>query len=120
MIEFLRSDDEEDRARAAESIGYLFAYAQKTNTRMLALIGSARDEVYELLFSFDTPANKAEFLCLMQSNDATRREEEDILVPRQDEIEQAQPIARVLPPDVLQQVATIAVMLNDGSSSAVN
>jgi hypothetical protein len=45
MIEFLRSDDEEDRARAAESIGYLFAYAQKTNTRMLALIGSARDEV---------------------------------------------------------------------------
>jgi len=120
MIEFLRSDDEEDRARVAESIGYLFAYAQKTNTRMLALVGSAKDEVYELLFSFDTPANKAEFLRLMQSNDATRCEEEDILVPRQDEIEQAQPIARVLPPDVLQQVATIAVTLDDGSSSAVN
>ena len=84
------------------------------------VIGSARDEVYELLFSFDSPENKAEFLHLMQSNDTTRCEEEDVSIPRQDEIEQAQPIARVLPLDVLQQVAKISVMLDDSSSGAVN
>lgn len=120
MIEFLRSDDEEERARAAESVGYLFAYAQKTNTRMLALVGSAKDEVYELLFSFDSPANKAAFLRLVQSNDATRCDDEDIQVPRQDEIERAQPIAQVLPADVLQQAAAIAVLLEGGASGAAN
>ncbi len=114
MIEFLRSDDEEDRACGAEAIGYMFAYAQMTNTRMLALVGSKRDEVYELLFSFDLPENKAEFLRLLQSNDATAREEDQLVVPRQDEIDAAQPVAKVLPADVLQQVFAIAAMLSGG------
>lgn len=114
VIEFLRSDDAEDRARGAESIGYLFGYAQMTNTRMLALVGSKRDEVYELLFSFNSAENKAEFLRLMQSNVATACEEEQIVVPRQDEIEAAQLIARVLPADVMRQVTLVAATLSGG------
>lgn len=39
LVEFLSPDDAEDRARGAEAIGYLFGYAQMTDTRMLALVG---------------------------------------------------------------------------------
>jgi hypothetical protein len=114
LIEFLVDYDREDRARAVNSIGFMLGYAQMTNTRMLALVGSAKDNVYELLFSFDSPEHKAEFLRLLQSNDATRIEEEEILVPPQDEIDEAQPIARVLPQDVLPHVLGIAAMLSGG------
>ncbi len=114
MIEFLCGDDEEVRASGAEAIGYMFAYAQMTNTRMLALVGSKRDEAYELLFSFDSLDNKAEFLRLLQSNDATACEEDLIVAPCQDEIDAAQPIAKVLPADVLHQVFAIAAMLSGG------
>ena len=111
LIEFLRTDDEEDRARGAEAIGYMFAYAQMTDTRMLALVGDAKEDVYELLFSFNSAGNKAEFLRLLQSNDATACEEEEILVPHPSEIAAAQPIAKVLPDDVLRQVLAVAAML---------
>jgi hypothetical protein len=114
LIEFLVDYDPEERARAADAIGYMLGYAQMTNTRMLALVGSAKDNVYELLFSFDSPEHKAEFLRLLQSNDDTRTEEDEILVPRQDEIDAAQPITRVLPQDVLPHVLATAAMVSGG------
>jgi hypothetical protein len=118
LIEFLRTDDEEDRARGAEAIGYMFAYAQMTDTRMLALVGDAKEDVYELLFSFNSAGNKAEFLRLLQSNDATACEEEEILVPHPSEIAAAQPIAKVLPEDVLRHVLAVAAMpLSDDTES---
>jgi hypothetical protein len=119
LIDFLRQDDAEDRAHGTEAIGYMFAYSQMTDTRMLALVGDPQADAYELLFSFSSPANKAEFLRLLQSNDETRCEEDMILVPQQEEIEAAQPIARVLPADVMQQVTVIAVMLCGGDSDMV-
>jgi hypothetical protein len=119
LIEFLRRDDDEDRARGTEAIGYMFAYAQMTDTRMLALIGDPEGDAYELLFSFSSPENKADFLLLLRSNDATDCEDEEILVPPRDEILTAQPIARVLPEDVMIQVTAIAAMLFDRGSSAV-
>lgn len=119
LIEFLRRDDDEDRAGGTEAIGYLFAYAQMTDTRMLALIGDPGSDAYELLFSFSYRENKANFLRLLRSNDVTDCGDEEILVPRQDEIEAAEPVARVLPEDVMQQVAVIATMLFDGGSGAV-
>jgi hypothetical protein len=119
LIEFLREDDSEDHARATKSIGYLFAYAQMTDTRMLALVGDPNEDAYELLFSFSSAENKADFLHLLRSNDATACGDDEILVPRQDEIEAAQPIARVLPEDVMRQVTVIAAMLFDGGSSAI-
>ncbi len=119
VIEFLRRDDDEDRARGTEAIGYMFAFAQVTDTRMLALVGDPQMDAYELLFSFSSSANKAEFLRLLQSHEETRCEEDMIMVPRQDEIEAAQPIARVLPADVMRQVTVIATMLYSGSSDIV-
>jgi hypothetical protein len=47
----------------------MFAFAQWTDTRMLALVGDPQADAYELLFSFSSPANKAKFLNLLQSND---------------------------------------------------
>ena len=119
LIEFLRMHDAEDRERGTEAIGCMFAYAQMTDTRMLALVGDPKEDAYELLFSFSSPANKAEFLRLLQSNDATACEEFEILVPAPSEIEAAQPIARVLPADVMRQVTVIACMLFGGGSDTI-
>jgi hypothetical protein len=57
-VEFLPSDDLEGRVFVADIIGYLFGYAQLTNTRTLALVGDPEACAYELLFSFSTPENK--------------------------------------------------------------
>jgi hypothetical protein len=119
LIEFLRRDDDEDRARGAEAIGYMLAYAQMTDTRMVALVGDPDADAYELLFSFSSPYNKLEFLRLLRSNDATNYDDELILVPNQNEIEAAQPIARVLPEDIMRQVTVIAAMLFGGGSNAI-
>jgi hypothetical protein len=119
VIEFLRRDDEGDRARGTEAIGYMFAFAQMTDTRMLALVGDPQADAYELLFSFSSPANKAEFLRLFQSNEETRCEDDMILVPRQDEIDAAQPIASVLPADVMREVTVIAAMLSEGEPGTI-
>lgn len=119
LIEFLRQDDTGDRVRGTEAIGYMFAYSQMTDTRMLALVGDPKEDAYELLFWFSSPGNKAEFLRLLQSNDATACEEFEILVPDPSEIEAAQPIARVLPEDVMRQVTVIAAMLFGGESHTI-
>ncbi|HMH15295.1 MAG TPA: hypothetical protein VK578_19505 [Edaphobacter sp.] len=119
VIEFLRRDDEEDRARGTEAIGDMFAFAQMTDTRMLALVGDPQADAYELLFSFSSPANKAEFLRLLQSNHETRCEDDMIVVPRQDEIDAAQPIARVLPAGVMREVTVIAAMLSEGEPGTI-
>jgi hypothetical protein len=87
------------------------AYAQMTDSRMLALIGDSQADAYELLFSFGSTENKSEFLCLLQSNELTARENEMIMAPRQDEIDKAQPIADVLPQDVIRRVTLVATML---------
>jgi len=116
LVEFLSLDDEEDRARGAEAIGYLFGYAQMTDTRMLALVGDPDAGAYELLFSFSSPAMKQRFLKLMQSNEATECEDDDILVPVPSEIEQARPLAMVLPDDVIQRATVIAIMLIQSES----
>ena len=111
LVEFLSPDDAEDRARGAEAIGYLFGYAQMTDTRMLALVGDSDAGAYELLFSFSTPAMKARFLELVQSNETTNCEEDDIMVPVPSEIAQARPLAMVLPDDVVQRATVMAIML---------
>ena len=119
LIEFLHRDDKEDRARGTQAIGHMLAFAQMTDTRMLALVGDPKEDAYELLFSFSSPVNKAEFLRLLQSNDATACDEFEILVPDPSEIEAAQPIARVLPADIMGQVTVIATMLFGGESDTI-
>jgi hypothetical protein len=97
----------------------MFAYSQMTDTRMLALVGDVKEDAYELLFRFSSPFNKAEFLRLLQSNDATACDEVEILIPDPSEIEAAQPIALVLPADVMRQVTVIAAMMFVGKSDTI-
>ena len=51
-IEFLPGDNPEARLFSADIVGYLFGYAQLTNTRVLALVGDPDATAYELLFPF--------------------------------------------------------------------
>jgi hypothetical protein len=119
LIEFLPQHDAEDRAQATERIGYMLAYAQMSDTRMLALLGDPEADAYELLFSFNSPDNKAEFLRLLRSNEATNCEDEMILVPIQKEIDDAQPLFKVLPRDVFHQATLIAATLTGGQTGMV-
>jgi hypothetical protein len=90
IIEFLPKDHVEDRTEAAERIGYMLAYAQMTDTRMLALLGDPQADAYELLFSFNSAENKTEFLRLLNSNELSAYDDKLIQVPPQDEIDAAQ------------------------------
>jgi hypothetical protein len=97
----------------------MLAYAQMTDTRMLALLGDPQADAYELLFSFNSAENKAEFLRLLNSNELSAYDDEFIQVPPQDEIDAAQPIAKVLPEDVVQRVTIVATMLLGGQAGIV-
>jgi hypothetical protein len=94
-------------------------YAQMTDTRMLALLGDPQADAYELLFSFNLSDNKAEFFRLLNSNELSACDDELIHVPPQDEIDAAQPIAKVLPEDVVQRITLIATMLMGGQTGIV-
>lgn len=119
LVTFLPRHRPDALARATESIGHLLAYSQMTDTRMLALLGDPHGDAYELLFSFSSPKNKAEFLHLLQSNRKTEFEDEEILVPTRREIEAAQPIALVLPEDVMRRVTNIATVLIAGENQTI-
>ena len=73
IVEFLPTDNPEARLFAADIIGYLFGYANLTNTRFLALLGDPDANAYELLFSFSSPEEKNEFLNLVRSNEDGER-----------------------------------------------
>ena len=113
-VEFLPTDDSEARLFAADIIGYLFGYANLTNTRSLALLGDSNANAYELLFSFSSPEEKNQFLDLVRSNEEMGADfiENDLMSPTSEEIRKARPLATVLPRDVLSHAALIAASLN--------
>jgi hypothetical protein len=119
ILVVLPQDDVEDRAVGAEAIGHMLAYASMTDTRMLALLGDPDADMYELLFSFSSGDNKAEFLRLLKLSQPAICEEDEIMVPVQAEIEAAQPISRVLPEDVMLQVTITSTMLFGGQSESL-
>jgi hypothetical protein len=112
-VEFLPTDDSDARLFAADIIGYLFGYANLTNTRSLALVGDFNTNVYELLFSFSSPEEKNQFLDLVRSNEEMGTDfiENDLMSPTTEEIRKARPLATVLPRDVLSHAALIAASL---------
>ncbi len=109
IVEFLPSDNPEARLFAAEIIGYLVGYANLTNTRSLVLLGDPDASAYELLFSFSSPEEKNEFLNLVRSNEEMGT---DYIIeftpPTTEEIENARPLATVLPQDALTHPMLIA------------
>ena len=118
-VEFLAPDDPEAQDETAETIGYLFGYAHMTNTRTLALLADPHGVAYEILFSFDSPDAKARFLSLIQSNDEFGNDfiENDLLRPTTEEIRDAQPLAAVLPDDVMARVALVATAVCSSNPS---
>jgi hypothetical protein len=114
IIEFLPRYSDEDRARGAETIGYLSAYAAMTDTRMVALLGDPEADCYEFLFSFNSDANKEEFLRLVQSNELTETDPELIMVPSPDEIASAGSLALVLSEDVVRHATLVSASVLAG------
>jgi hypothetical protein len=112
--EFLNDDDPEGRDLAADTIGYLLGYARLTNTRSLALIGDPEEMVYEILFSFSSPAEKERFLGLIRSNDdmGTEYIDNDLLKPVKEEIRDARPLAAVLPQAALTRALWVAASVS--------
>lgn len=119
IVETLPQHDPRGRAMGAEAIGYFFAYAQLTDTRMLAFVGDAEWDAYELLFSFPSPEDKTFFLKLIQSNELTETEPELLHIPTEEEIREAQPIGAVLPADVAEYATLLASTFMIGTVSEI-
>src|SRR5260370_4194460 len=115
-IEFLPGDNPEGRLFGADIVGYLFGYAQLTNTRVLALVGDPDASAYELLFSFSYPEEKKEFLSLVRSNEDMGNDYiSEFTPPTSEEIRNARPLATVLPQDVLTHAMLIAAAVCAGT-----
>ena len=115
-IEFLPGDDPEGRLFGADIVGYLFGYAQLTNTRVLALVGDPDASAYELLFSFSSPEEKSEFLNLVRANEGMGTDYVvEFTPPTADEIRNARPLATVLPQDALTHAMLIAAAVSAGT-----
>jgi hypothetical protein len=85
-----------------------------TDTRMLALPGDVEGDVYEFLFSFNSVADKEEFLRPVQSNELTETEPELIMVPDRDEIASADSLGSVLSEDVVRHVTLVSATVLAG------
>lgn len=109
-IEFLNEHDPEAQDDIAEEIGYLLAYARLTDTRSLALLADPHGVGYEILFSFHSPEAKSRFLQLIRSNQELGNEfiENDLMTPTPEEIEEARPLATVLPRRVMVRATLVA------------
>jgi hypothetical protein len=108
-IEFLNENDPGAQDDAAEVIGYLLAYARVTNTRSLALLADPHGLAYEILFSFHSSNEKSRFLELIRSNEDLGNEyTDDFMTPTVEEIQDARPLATVLPKRVMARATLVA------------
>ena len=111
-------DDEQETLTELNWIGRLFGFAQATNTRMLALVGDPDMPAYELLFSFDTPGNREEFLELVRDDGYANPDEEGtFMVPTHDEIKDARPIGFVFPEQQANVIVAVGMMTFQGLST---
>ena len=113
-VEFLPKDDLESQDVGAQVVGYLYGYAQLTNTRTVALMGDPDAEAYEILFSFISPSAKQEFLSLVRGNPELGDPyiEDDLKVPSVTEIKHARPLASVLPSEILSRVFLVSTAVS--------
>jgi hypothetical protein len=108
-------EDEEETLVELNWIGRLFGFAQSTNTRMLALVGDPDMPAYELLFSFDSPGNRQEFLELVRRDGYANPDEEGaFIVPTHDEIKNARPIGLVFSEQQANVIVAVGVMIFQG------
>jgi len=107
---FLPRDEDEERAEAAEMLGYLLGYAWTSGANVLASLGDPQADHYLIFFSFPSPAMKFRFLRMCQANEITRWEHEQWAIAKADarDLIAARPLADVLPKDVLNHVLLMA------------
>jgi hypothetical protein len=114
-------EDKEETLTELNWIGRLFGFAQATNTRMLALVGDPDMPTYEILFSFDTPGNRQEFLELVRKDGYANPDEEGMfMVPTHDEIRDARPIGLVFPEHQANVIVAVGMMTFQGLSTDVS
>ena len=113
-VESLPKDDLEAQDLGAELVGYLYGYAQLTNTRTVALVGDSEAGAYEILFSFASPRAKEEFLSLVRENPELGNAyvEDDLKVPSRSEIKRARPLASVLPSEIMSRVLLVSAAVS--------
>lgn len=105
------SGNEKHDAPDLDWVGRLLAFAQVTDTRMLALVGDPEGPTYELLFSFSSELSKYHFLELVRIDGyADPDEENTFAVPTPDAIAQARPIGMVFPEEQADYIVRIATM----------
>jgi len=116
-LQFLPSDDPEQRSFDTDDLGHLLGYALLTDTRVLALLGDPAAEAYEVLFSFCSPELKQRFLDLISADENMGETyiHDEFSVPTVDEIQKALPLSMVLPNDVVQEITVIATTLIAGA-----
>jgi hypothetical protein len=116
-LQFLPSDDFEQRSFDIDDLGHLLGYALLTDTRVLALLGDPAAEAYEILFSFCSPELKLRFLELIRADEnmGAAYIHDEFSVPTIDEVQKALPLSMVLPKDVVQEVTVIATTLIAGA-----
>lgn len=99
-------------------IGRLFGFAQFTNTRMLAFVGDPEMPTYELLFSFDLPEHRKEFLELVRIDGyADGDEDTTFSIPTPDEIREARPLGLVFPKEQAALITNIGTATFIGLST---
>ena len=116
-LQFLPSNDPEQRSFDTDDLGHLMGYALLTDTRVLALLGDPAAEAYEILFSFCSSELKTRFLELIRGDEnmGPAYIQDEFSIPTVDEIRKALPLSMVLPNDVLQEVTLIAAVLIGGT-----
>src|SRR5215470_1068594 len=109
-LQFLPSNDPEQRSFDTDDLGHLLGYALLTDTRVLALLGDPAAEAYQILFSFCSCELKKRFLELIRADEnmGTAYIQDEFSIPTVDEIRKALPLSMVLPTDVVQEVTLIA------------
>lgn len=111
----LFDDDEDSNLSELNWIGRLFAFAQATNTRMLALVGDPDVTSYEILFSFDNPRSRRQFTALVRDDGYVDPDEQaTFAVPTIDEIRDARPIGRVFPEHQLSIILGVGLITLQG------
>jgi hypothetical protein len=113
--------DADDNLPDLNWIGRLFGFAYATNTRILALVGDPDVPTYEILFSFDTPEHRQEFLELVrQDGYADPNEEGTFMVPTHDEIKDARPIGLVFPEQQAKLITAVGMITFEGLNTSAS
>ena len=104
LVEIIMLPKDEDLSADLKYMGKLLAFSLITNTRMIAQIGNANEDIpaYELWFSFTSPGNKQRFLDLVRQDGYADPDEPTTLKepPVLEDLPHLRPLSYVFPKDV--------------------